>query len=725
MHGAVIGSYRLVEKIGEGGMGTVWVAEHTLIGRRAAMKLLLPAYSSNASIVQRFFNEARAVAAIADPGIVQIFDFGVHADGTAYIVMELLAGETLEARLRRVGRLSALDAVRLVRQVAVSLATAHGCGVIHRDLKPENLFVVGDPAVTGGERPKVLDFGIAKLTGEDSKHKTRTGMMLGTPMFMSPEQCRGAGGIDHRTDVYSLGAVLFCLVVGRPPFEGEGSGDVIIAHVRDQPPVPSSLAAVPPALDAVILRCLEKQPARRFQTMEELAAALAQVDHGLRESAWGAPAPLAAGALAAGPGAIGARDSLEVMDAPTVLDGRGLLVDEAGAAREAAGSAPPAGPALPAAAAMIAPGSGPWWPPAAAPGPSAGAASKVTTVSSALGEARPEAGPAPARRRRGRLAAVALATLAAGGAAAAVLATRGGPAIAPATGGAPADLDGTAGAAGSARGAGVAPGAGGAAGSAREAGREAAGAAAPGAAAGSAREAAGAAAPGAGAAGAGSARAEAGAAAPGAGAASGREEVGAAAPGAGAGSARAEAGAAAPGAGAASGREAAGAAAPGAGAGSAREAGREAAGAAAPGAGAGSAREAGREAAGTAAAGPGPGPARPAGGGARSGPAGRVGPEGPAAATRAAATAPGSAGRIAPSAEAGAGPAGRAAAGGAAGASRPGAGAAAGKPGAGAAAGKPGAGAAAGKPGAGAAAGKPAPAGSAPTTSGPRIDRGD
>jgi serine/threonine-protein kinase len=279
----VIGTYRVLQQLGEGGMGTVWLAEHTLLGRKAALKLLLPAFSTNEAIVQRFFNEAKAVAAIADPGIVQIFDFGLHTDGSPYIVMELLDGETLDARLRRLDRLSPFDAVRLTRQIAVSLAAAHGKGVIHRDLKPENLFVVGDPAVTGGERPKVLDFGIAKLAGEESKHRTRTGMVLGTPVYMSPEQCRGAGTIDHRTDIYSLGAVLFCLVAGRPPFEGEGSGDVIIAHVRDQPPVPSSIApGIPPALDAVILRGLEKDPARRYQTMNEFAAALGQVDAAMR-----------------------------------------------------------------------------------------------------------------------------------------------------------------------------------------------------------------------------------------------------------------------------------------------------------------------------------------------------------------------------------------------------------------------------------------------------------
>jgi hypothetical protein len=155
MEGATIGTYRLVHKLGEGGMGEVWMGEHTLIGRRAAIKLLLPSPVDQPGGWCSASSTRRApVTAIADPGIVQVFDFGVHADTQAFIVMELLDGESLDARIRRVGRLSPLDAARLVRQVASSLSAVHAKGVIHRDLKPENLFIVGDPAVTGGERTK-------------------------------------------------------------------------------------------------------------------------------------------------------------------------------------------------------------------------------------------------------------------------------------------------------------------------------------------------------------------------------------------------------------------------------------------------------------------------------------------------------------------------------------------------------------------------------------------
>jgi eukaryotic-like serine/threonine-protein kinase len=274
MEGTIIGQYRIVRKIGAGGMGAVYLAEHTLVGRRAAIKVLLPELSLRRGIVTRFFNEARAMTAIPDPGIVQMFDVGFHTDGSAYIVMELLEGETLERRRKRLGRLHLVDALRITRQVAGSLATAHERGVIHRDLKPDNIFMVRDGEAVGGERPKVLDFGIAKLSGDDERERTMTGAMMGTPVYMSPEQCRGAGHVDHRSDIYSLGCVLFYLVTGQPPFDRHGIGELISAHMNEEPPQPSQLHdALPDALDELVLRCLAKQPDARFQTMLELQAA--------------------------------------------------------------------------------------------------------------------------------------------------------------------------------------------------------------------------------------------------------------------------------------------------------------------------------------------------------------------------------------------------------------------------------------------------------------------
>ena len=279
MEGTAIGTYRVLKKLGEGGMGAVYLAEHSLLGRRAAIKVLQPELSRNQDIVQRFFNEARAATAIADPGIVQIFDFGYHTDGSAYIVMELLEGEPVDARLRRLGRLAPADALRILRQVASSLAAAHARGIVHRDLKPENIYLVVDREVAHGERPKLLDFGIAKLTGDtESKVKTHTAAIMGTPMYMSPEQCRGAGHVDFRSDLYSLGCVLYHLLVGRPPFDGEGVGDIIACHLRSPAPLPSaSVPGIPPEVDALTLRLMAKAPEERFASATELAEVIGQM----------------------------------------------------------------------------------------------------------------------------------------------------------------------------------------------------------------------------------------------------------------------------------------------------------------------------------------------------------------------------------------------------------------------------------------------------------------
>ncbi|HSK02456.1 MAG TPA: serine/threonine-protein kinase, partial [Kofleriaceae bacterium] len=258
MVGSVVGNYRIIRKLGEGGMGAVYLAQHTLLGRRAALKVLLPMLSARPDVVNRFFNEARATTSISDPGIVQIFDFGYHTDGSAYIVMEYLEGEALDARLGRLGHLPVPDALRLIRQVATSLAAAHAQGIVHRDLKPENIYLVRDPEVASGERPKLLDFGIAKLSDDrPGKLKTHTGALMGTPLYMSPEQCRGASELDHRSDVYALGCVLFHLIAGAPPFDADGLGDIIAMHLREPAPVLSSRAPwVAPNVDALVARCL-------------------------------------------------------------------------------------------------------------------------------------------------------------------------------------------------------------------------------------------------------------------------------------------------------------------------------------------------------------------------------------------------------------------------------------------------------------------------------------
>jgi serine/threonine protein kinase len=274
--GNVIGSYRIVAELGRGGMGMVYRAEHTQLGRPAALKMLLPALSSDPGIVQRFFNEARAASAIDHPGIVEVYDFGTHTDGSAYIVMALLKGESLEARLRR-GPMPPLEGASLIVQVLSALAAAHARGIVHRDLKPDNIFLVPNELIAGGTQIKLLDFGIAKLADDKAPGvKTQTGMMIGTPAYMSPEQCMGLPDLDHRTDIYSIGCILFHVLCGRPPFMSEhGTGMIIAAQMRDAPPDPRTFNPnIPPQLVTILLRCLEKDPAARYQSANELRNAL-------------------------------------------------------------------------------------------------------------------------------------------------------------------------------------------------------------------------------------------------------------------------------------------------------------------------------------------------------------------------------------------------------------------------------------------------------------------
>ena len=273
MIGLEVASCRILSRLGAGGMGEVWLAEHTVLGRRVAMKFLLAAVSRQSDVVERLFDEARATARVVDPGIVHIYEVGWHGD-RAYIAMEYLEGETLSARLAREGRLAPSTAIRITHQIAMTMAVAHGVGIIHRDLKPDNLFVVADPAVPGGERIKILDFGIAKLVGdEQSTSRTRSGVIMGTPMYMSPEQCRGAGAVDHRTDIYALGCVLYHLLAGRPPFLGATPGDMIASHLLEEPSRPGLHIAIPVAVDDLVMRCLAKSPDDRVSSMTELVRA--------------------------------------------------------------------------------------------------------------------------------------------------------------------------------------------------------------------------------------------------------------------------------------------------------------------------------------------------------------------------------------------------------------------------------------------------------------------
>ncbi len=263
--GTLVGEYRVEGKIGEGGFGTVYRAVHPLIGKTAAIKVLSRQFSANPQIVARFVAEARAVNQIRHRNIIDIFSFGMLEDGRLYYVMELLEGMPLDAyQKKRGGRLAPAEALPILSKVARALDTAHAAGIAHRDLKPENIFLVFDE--DAGVFPKLLDFGIAKLLGDSASgvhHKTRSGMAMGTPLYMSPEQCRGKN-VDHRTDIYSFGIMVHELLAGRPPFDAESAVDLLIKQTAEPPPPLSSVAPdLPAALDAPILRMLEKDPAKR------------------------------------------------------------------------------------------------------------------------------------------------------------------------------------------------------------------------------------------------------------------------------------------------------------------------------------------------------------------------------------------------------------------------------------------------------------------------------
>jgi serine/threonine-protein kinase len=277
LEGASIGNYVVRSKLGEGGMGAVYLGEHPLIGKKVAVKVLKEELSSNAEVVRRFFNEAKAVNEIHHQNIVDIVDFGKMPSGNggeiAYIIMEFLEGESLASRLRSTG-LRVPEVVEVMQQACSALAASHNKGIIHRDLKPDNIYLC--PRGPTRNFVKVLDFGIAKLTGGDGDHsQTRTGTVMGTPYYMSPEQCEGRRQIDHRSDVYSLGVVMYELLTGRVPFNEEGFGALIVAHLTKMPEPPCSVRpGVPAELDAVVMRALEKDPTRRFQTMDEFSAAI-------------------------------------------------------------------------------------------------------------------------------------------------------------------------------------------------------------------------------------------------------------------------------------------------------------------------------------------------------------------------------------------------------------------------------------------------------------------
>jgi putative nucleotidyltransferase with HDIG domain len=291
MIGTILRDYRIVTELGSGGMGTVYFAEHTVIGRRAAIKVLHKDIASEDN-VSRFFTEAKAVNAIRHPNIVDITDFGREGD-LHYIIMEMLEGETLGARLEGGKRLSEAATVRIASQVASAVGAVNDRGIVHRDIKPENIFLTNHPDYP--DFVKVLDFGVVKLMGapqgRQAAHKTQPGSAIGTPAYMSPEQCRAEAGLDHRSDIYSLGVVAYQMLTGTPPFEGDAL-EQMLAHSRLAPMPPEERQPeVSSALSAVVMKALEKKPERRFASMRELRQALEAAVAPVQPAGAPAPAP--------------------------------------------------------------------------------------------------------------------------------------------------------------------------------------------------------------------------------------------------------------------------------------------------------------------------------------------------------------------------------------------------------------------------------------------------
>jgi serine/threonine-protein kinase len=287
--GTIIGSYRLLQLLGEGGMGFVYKAEHTRISRVVAIKMLRPEFAGNSQAVERFFSEAKAANQIAHENIVEITDFVENQDGNNYVIMELLKGMELSEPLSK-GALALGRTLRITVQMCDALGAVHNAGIIHRDLKPDNVFLTKRAGQS--DFVKILDFGIAKLTDTQglSTNQTAAGAVFGTPEYMSPEQAKGEE-VDHRSDIYSLGVILYEMVTGAKLFEAPTFAEVLVMHMKATPALPSTVSdlphAIPVALEALILDCLSKDPESRPQEMEVIAERLRQVaeaDSSLLES---------------------------------------------------------------------------------------------------------------------------------------------------------------------------------------------------------------------------------------------------------------------------------------------------------------------------------------------------------------------------------------------------------------------------------------------------------
>jgi predicted Ser/Thr protein kinase len=278
------GRYEIEKVLGEGGMGLVYKARHTTLGKALAIKVLKAEVSKDAEIVQRFRQEAQSATSIGNHHIIDISDFGVLSDGSTYFVMEFLDGIALTKAIEPNKPLEARRTIHIAKQLCRALGAAHDIGIVHRDLKPDNVYLIS----RGGDRDfvKVLDFGIAKVGGAKSK-LTQVGQVFGTPHYMSPEQCAGTN-VDKRTDVYALGVIMYEMASSRVPFDADNLMGILTKHLYEEPILPHELPPpvdVPPSLEAVIMKCLAKKADVRYQSMQEVLADLELVEQGLTPAA--------------------------------------------------------------------------------------------------------------------------------------------------------------------------------------------------------------------------------------------------------------------------------------------------------------------------------------------------------------------------------------------------------------------------------------------------------
>jgi serine/threonine-protein kinase len=326
--------YQLEERLGRGGMGVVYAARHLTLRTRVAVKFLAPVYMEKPEAAARFLREARAAASIQSEHVARVLDVGQLESGALYMVMELLTGDHLGKVVRARGKLPITEAVDLVLQASEAIAEAHALGIVHRDLKPANLFVANKP--DGTKVLKVLDFGLSKVTdfqgaSEEELSLTGLGLLMGSPFFMSPEQMRNAREVDGRTDVWALGVVLYLLVTGRKPFQGDSITAICASIAADDPPPMRQFHPVPQAFEAIVRKCLTKDPAGRYESVAAFVTALK--------------------GYATARGRVNANRTLKLSSASLreAMAGRGqaLGVEEGpeGAETRAGGRAPPATPA--------------------------------------------------------------------------------------------------------------------------------------------------------------------------------------------------------------------------------------------------------------------------------------------------------------------------------------------------------------------------------------------